>query len=610
MTRSLNPPKQLAVVFDADSTLFDITNRKKLAGGDPDAKDFDWDVFLSNDAQKLDEPYPMAAEFVKRDAVHYQIIYLTGRLDSMRAGFEESLVKGGFPSGLTIMKTHKQRYMNSAMFKEEKLEELLQEYDIVEIYDDEEENLAVARKLGIKKSILVRSQHNFWAVGMLYRSCKQAYGHYKKLQWQMERLKREQGRIMRTGRHSDVIYNDILECKAASRKAMLYMELFCHSYKRNPNLSSYRAAFQFPQVGDEINGFTVVSVVVQHKQIARFEEYSYPTAIIVQGKGDIWKAFGYLDNQTKVVYSGFGNPYKVNTGNFDYKRLKGGWKITSKGQAVRILDLENPFTKKISKPQANDIEVWKAWYEENGISSGNAKGMAYHNVLGIKSPADIVITVPHAKYHLELGTHLTDWAAEPLARAIYNGLERRSYARNPFRFTNLGEPIMVAVVGVIARLLADSYMRSRANRDNPSLLVGDIDRTIVDLNRPHADSTKFHDKIRKTVKPTDIVLDVHSFPPDGTKRALDNWDQFDVVLLKVPGVTDIHLLEKLADSLRKSGFRVKISSSAKWNWVQVVAKKLGARPVLIECNERHILSGKLNNIADAIINGTMSSLRG
>lgn len=611
MNRYPNPKKQMAVVFDVDDTLFDISSRKKLAGGNPDSKDFDWDKFYSNDAQSLDVPYPKASDFVRRKAEYYQIIYLTGRLDSMRPGFEESRIKGDFPPGLTIMKEERGRYLNSATFKQMKLEELMLEYDIVEFYDDDEENVAVARKMGIKQSILVHNQDKFWTVGMLYYSCKQAHGHYVKLQRQIEHLKREQARVMRTGRPSNSIYNDILECKNASRKAMLYIELFCNIYRRNPKVPDYMTAFGFPKIGDEVNGFTVVSLVIQHRMISRFQEYVYPTQIIVQGKGDIWKAFGHLDNQTKVVYSEHGNPYKTTTGIFKYKKLKGGWSITSSGRAVRIVDLENPFSKSITENQAKDIDMWQAWYEENGISSENAKGMAYHNVLGISSPVDIVITVPHAEPHLEPGTHLTDWAAEPLAKAIFNGLERRSYARNPFRMSNLGEPIIVAVVGVITRLLADSYlMRKAAHVENPTLLVGDIDRTIIDLNRPHADSTVFYQKIRASVKPKDIVLDIHSFPPEGTKRAKDHWDMYDIVMLGVPDVTDKKLLSCVSKSLRNSGFKVKIGRSAKWNWIQTTSRGLGARPVLIECNEKHLSTGKIPNIADAIINGTMRAMRG
>jgi acid phosphatase class B len=606
----INPNRPLAVVFDADGTLFDSSERRRLAGGDPDAKDFDWNKYLSNDAQRFDAPYPRAAEFVKRKAVNYQIIYLTGRLDSMRPGLEENLSKGGFPSGLTVMKSFKQRYMNSAMFKEEKLEELLKEYNIQEFYDDEEENILVARKLGIEKAILVRSQGNFWAAATLYRSCKQAYGHYSKIQRQIEKLKSEQNRILRTGHHSEVIYNDILECKSQSKRAMLYLDLFCSTYNRNPKLNSYRAAFNFPQMGDKVNEFTVVSITIQHKQISRFQEYSYPTDIIVQGKGDIWKSFGFLDNKEKVVYSEFGNPYRVTTGHFKYKRLKGGWRITSTGRAVRIIDLENPYSRKLSKTQENRVAELESWYIENGISSDNAKGMAYHNVLGTKSSSDIVVTVPHAAYHLEPGTHLTDWAAEPLARAIFERLSDRQYTNNPFKLSSIGEPLTVAVVGVITRLLTERYLNSRKKRENPFLLVGDIDRTVVDLNRPHAHNSKFYDKIRSSVKASDIVLDVHSYPPDGTKRDVDQWDKFDVVLLSVPEVTDEALLRSVEQSLSKAGFKVKVSNSAKWNWVQIVSSKLGGRPVLIECNEKHLFTGKIGKMADAIVGGSMKVLRG
>jgi len=123
------------------------------------------------------------------------------------------------------------------------------------------------------------------------------------------------------------------------------------------------------------------------------------------------------------------------------------------------------------------------------------------------------------------------------------------------------------------------------NNENSSdkLIVGNIQRDKIDLNRPEAKSTDFIKEIKDSIKVGNIVLDIHSYPPD---TETDDWHKYDVVILVVKGVSDIALARKLRKKLGEK-YKAKITSASVINYVQEVAKKKKGRPILIEVNEKH-----------------------
>ncbi len=74
----------------------------------------------------------------------------------------------------------------------------------------------------------------------------------------------------------------------------------------------------FPGVGDQLNGFNVESISVEHEYVkgSKPRQYDYPIKIVVDGKGsiaDVEHAFSRLFGQRDVqLLSSYGNPYCCN----------------------------------------------------------------------------------------------------------------------------------------------------------------------------------------------------------------------------------------------------------------------------------------------------------
>ena len=98
---------------------------------------------------------------------------------------------------------------------------------------------------------------------------------------------------------------------------------------------------EFHKEDEIIGGFKVISVDITH--IADYSDglarYSYPTVIIVEGSGslqDVRSEFSKWFDTEKTIYSGYGNPYKANTGAMEIQELKmNRHKITAFGTAIR-----------------------------------------------------------------------------------------------------------------------------------------------------------------------------------------------------------------------------------------------------------------------------------
>lgn len=98
---------------------------------------------------------------------------------------------------------------------------------------------------------------------------------------------------------------------------------------------------EFPKEDEIIEGFKVISIDITH--IADYSDglarYSYPTEIIVESLGsfqDVRDTFSKWFDKEKTIYSGYGNPYKTNTGAMKIEELKNNrYKITAIGTAIR-----------------------------------------------------------------------------------------------------------------------------------------------------------------------------------------------------------------------------------------------------------------------------------
>lgn len=138
-----NLPK--VIVVDIDGTLFDTRERwnkaKEIAK--PPSPDF-WNMFMSDDFIKLDEPIENSAKvlryLVKRG---FKIIYLSGRRKSVLIDTEMALEKGGFPEGEILLR---KKGMATEDFKIREMRRISMENNVIMSIGDSDSDKYVAMK--------------------------------------------------------------------------------------------------------------------------------------------------------------------------------------------------------------------------------------------------------------------------------------------------------------------------------------------------------------------------------------------------------------------------------------------------------------------------------
>ena len=178
--------------------------------------------------------------------------------------------------------------------------------------------------------------------------------------------------------------------------------------------------------------------------------------------------------------------------------------------------------------------------------------------LNPSSKTNILLTVPHAaESPTNPALHLTDYAAMPLANALSG--------------------------------------RLKAEGKNAQMIVGEINRSFMDLNRSEATDSAFHQKINNKLAHTDILLDIHSYPTNHPE-----WGDAQVVLF-----TSSHYPDEvrkntmnLANHLASSGIQVLIDGANHQNYIQNKGAANGVKQSdLIEVREDQ----DLLPIAEAIV---------
>jgi hypothetical protein len=136
--------------------------------------------------------------------------------------------------------------------------------------------------------------------------------------------------------------------------------------------------------------------------------------------------------------------------------------------------------------------------------------------------------------------------------------------------------------------------------DRVLVLHTDTNRMQSDMNRIISRDTKFREKVRKEAKKHKILLDLHSYPPHGSK-----YSGYDMCLLHVPEYTDTVLLEALKRNLESKGYHVGIFKTPEGRADLIVDAKdtAGIEVILLEVNEKyqHNLEKVGHDIAHALI---------
>lgn len=132
------------------------------------------------------------------------------------------------------------------------------------------------------------------------------------------------------------------------------------------------------------------------------------------------------------------------------------------------------------------------------------------------------------------------------------------------------------IAGEMAKSLA-SLLKGKGY--SPVLILGDVPRTELDLNRPEGEGTDYHNYINAELEGATLLIDVHSYPPD-SKRYTD----YEMVVLDMP-VEGYEVAKGVYAKLRAKNLNVALLPGYTRDYDVMKAIERGVNAVLIEHNE-------------------------
>jgi hypothetical protein len=134
-------------------------------------------------------------------------------------------------------------------------------------------------------------------------------------------------------------------------------------------------------------------------------------------------------------------------------------------------------------------------------------------------------------------------------------------------------------------------------------IIGNIERTDIDLNRPESRDTEFRNKISNAITEDAFLIDVHSFPPDDPSNA-----PFDVVVYDIPVDRDDIYVADILFILNKVGLVAGYHKAYTRDDIVMQMLSEGANAVLLEFNEN--IEGKIEMIVELVAEGIERWLKG
>ena len=141
MTRPAVPEKPMTAVVDIDGVLADVRHRLRHVTRGPK----DWPAFFAGAAD--DALLPEGEHTVRALAEVYDIVYLSGRPERLRAVTQAWFRRHGLPGGPLLLRPEGD-FRPSRLFKVEALRELARDRTVVVLVDDDERVLTDARQAG------------------------------------------------------------------------------------------------------------------------------------------------------------------------------------------------------------------------------------------------------------------------------------------------------------------------------------------------------------------------------------------------------------------------------------------------------------------------------
>jgi len=138
------------------------------------------------------------------------------------------------------------------------------------------------------------------------------------------------------------------------------------------------------------------------------------------------------------------------------------------------------------------------------------------------------------------------------------------------------------IASAVANDLANNLMCGKSK-----VFYGDINRSVVDLNRRESRNTEFRKIVRKHFKDEVIVVDIHSYPPYSF-----NYGDYDIALIS----SNEKIKKTLKSELERNGYKVGTFEPSNIDDILTEASEHGITDsVLIEVNEKY--KGDTNKIA-------------
>lgn len=111
---------------------------------------------------------------------------------------------------------------------------------------------------------------------------------------------------------------------------------------------------------------------------------------------------------------------------------------------------------------------------------------------------------------------------------------------------------------------------------------GSVPRTECDLNRRECRRTKWYGTVFHNIRPSDILIDVHSFD-----RHAPRFNDNDIVLYKFHDPSNHAFVREILDHIPPNDLLIATMEGNEYNSIVMDALSVGCNAVLMEFNEKH-----------------------
>lgn len=142
-----------------------------------------------------------------------------------------------------------------------------------------------------------------------------------------------------------------------------------------------------------------------------------------------------------------------------------------------------------------------------------------------------------------------------------------------------------------------TYAKVLASKLKGKLILSRTLRAECDNNRKRCRSTPSRKRLRESITPGSFVLEVHTYNPQTSKWRKGRSQEPEVVILTTGNL--LHA-ERVASSIRRSGFDVEVLRGGEVNDIQKEVRELHANGMLLELSQ-HLTPKQVRTIGDILV---------